>query len=355
MRTVVWLILIVLLLETPVLAEEVSPALSVNVVTPTMDKWPQTIEASGVIQPWHQSVIGTQIGGLAVSEIFVDVGDSVEAGQLLARLQSASLKLEQIQAEASLLTATANVTFAESNLARSERMSGKNWVSDQSLQQLRVNVDLAKAELQKAKAQLEASELALQYAEIRAVDDGIVTERNISLGEVVALGKIAFTLIRQNKMEWLADVDTKESSLIKIGSSVVINTATGKARGQVRTKSPAVNSNTQFSNIYVTLPKNTGVLAGEIVTGYFELASSPVVTLPESSIVWRDGKSMLMRVGDDDRITSMIVKIGRSNGNRIEIITPVDNRARYVVSGGAFLHNGDVVSVVPSLSATTGK
>ena len=71
-------------------AAQPATALTVSVVHPERVEWPEVIQASGTIAPWQEAIVGSEVAGLRLAELTVDVGDEVTKGQLLARFDDAT-------------------------------------------------------------------------------------------------------------------------------------------------------------------------------------------------------------------------------------------------------------------------
>lgn len=327
-----------------------SPVMSVNVVKPRQEDWLRTVEATGFIQPWHMSLLSSRIGGVAVTDIYVEVGEHVKRNQVLAKLDSNALLFDRAKAKANLAKTKANLSLANANLKRSKRLKESQLVSEQGVEQLEIEQELINADLQSAIAQLQAIELAISYSEIVAIDNGIIAERNISVGEVVSVGQPTFSLIRQNKMEWVAEIEAQYAANISPGTTCTIDLGESKTVGQVKRLSPLVDSSSRLNSIFVSVDSAIKVHAGELVRGECIIGSAAVLTLPSSAVVWRDGESLLMVVGEQDQIFVLPVEIGKSRNDRVEILTDIDSNLKIVTSGGAFLNTGDMVSIVSGSS-----
>jgi hypothetical protein len=86
--------------------------------------------------------------------------------------------------------------------------------------------------------------------------------------------------------------------------------------------------------------------------GEFEIGASSGLTLPQAAVVQREGFSYVFRVGADNRAVQTKVGVGRRVGDRIEIVSGLDAKARVVAQGGGFLADGDLVRVVEAAAAS---
>lgn len=78
-------------------------------------------------------------------------------------------------------------------------------------------------------------------------------------------------------------------------------------------------------------------------SGHLDLPASDAATLPDTAIVLRDGRSYVYLLQDDMKVRQQVVTVGRRREGRVEILSSLDEKARIVTSGGAFLNDGTVV------------
>jgi len=143
------------------------------------------VSATGTIRPVVQVQIGSQVSG-TVERLYADFNSRVRAGQVILQLERSSFRARVVQADAAVARAAASVTDAERGLARAQELFAKNYVSQADLDAATVAVELRKADLRQARAQLESAQVDLEHATIRSPIDGVVISRSIDLGQTVA-------------------------------------------------------------------------------------------------------------------------------------------------------------------------
>jgi multidrug efflux pump subunit AcrA (membrane-fusion protein) len=119
--------------------------------------------------------------------------------------------------------------------------------------------------------------------------------------------------------------------------------------GKVRAVAPTVDPQTRNALVYVDIPnvlQNTGIKAGMFARGDFLLGQSSATTVPQASIVPRDGFNYLLLLQPDNRVSQLKIETGRRVGDRVEITTKLPSDAKVVVQGAGFLNDGDLVRVV---------
>ena len=326
------------------------PAMTVTVAQPQNQQLSQRLSANGTVAAWQEASVGAEIGGLRLTEVRVNVGDQVKAGQVLAVFTNDTVLAEINQAKAALNEAKAVASEAQANADRARALQPSGVISAQQFNKDVTAEATAKARVESAQANLAASELHLQKTQVRAPDNGVISARPASVGSVVALGSELFRLIRGNRLEWRADLVSSELFRIKPGQKVRITVASGaEVIGQVRMLAPTVDVQNRTGLVYVDLPASAqGLLKpGMFVRGEFEFGSSKALLVPQQSLVVRDGFQQVYVVGPDQRVKLLKVSVGRRQGDMIEITSGLPLDANVVVRGAGFLTAGDLVKVVP--------
>lgn len=340
------------------------PALTISVVKPQWVSMPATIRANGNIAAWQEASIGAQVGGLRVAEVRVNVGDVVKRDQVLAMFATDTVLADLAVQKAQEAEAAAALAEAQANAGRARSLKNSGALSAQQISQYLTAEQTAKARLEAVRAQVQVQNLRLQFAEVRAPDDGVISARQVSVGAVIPVGTELFKMVRQRRLEWRADVVSEELSRIKVGMPVrVIPASLGKDAtpllGTVRVIGPTVDLQARTAVVYVDLPTIETdvpvVRAGMFATGEFELGDTRVLTLPQESVVMRDGFSYVFKVRDAARVSQVRVEIGRRLGARVEILKGVEDNESIAESGAGFLNNDDVIAIDSTPSPTTSE
>jgi RND family efflux transporter MFP subunit len=321
-------------------------SLTVAVASLQPATFPIRVSANGNIMAWQEASIGTEANGLRLIEVKVNVGDRVRRGQPLATFAADTVEAELAQSRAAVAEADVALAEAAANAERARALKESGALSAQQIQQY-INAERrARAKLDAARAVERMQQLRLAQTRIAAPDDGVVSARAATVGAVVPAGQELFRLIRGGRLEWRAEVAAADLLKLKPGQKVRI-TATGAdvIEGRLRMLAPAIDIQTRNGLAYVDLPSSNTARAGMFARGEFEIGSNEVKTLPQTAVQLREGFSYVMRVGPDSRVIQTKVTPGRRSGNRIEIVGGLDVKDRVVVSGAAFLSDGDLVRV----------
>lgn len=145
----------------------------------------QAVLANGTVQPVNTVNVGTQVSG-TVLERNADFNDHVKKGQILLRLDPATLQARLRQTQAQLSSAQATLALAHSTLQRNERLVAQGFISALALDQSQRELAAAQAGVEVARAQVDAAQTDVNNSVIRSPVDGVVIKRNIEVGQTVA-------------------------------------------------------------------------------------------------------------------------------------------------------------------------
>jgi RND family efflux transporter MFP subunit len=344
--------------QTPAAAPVAKPALTVAVEVPTQVNWGQALTANGSVAAWQEASVGSQANGLRLAEVRAEVGDRVKAGQVLAVFDAEGVQAEAAQTRAALAEAQANAAEAQANADRARSLQSTGALSEQQIAQYTTAAVTAAARVASAQALLAVQELRLKHAQVLAPDSGTVSARTATVGAVVPAGTELFRLIRQGRLEWRAEVTAADLARVKPGQAVTVKAASGaQAQGRVRTVGPTVDPQTRAALVYVDLLPGTpeSIKPGMFATGQLALGGSAATTVPQQSVVNRDGFTYVFVLADGKtgaegtaRVQRLKVQAGRRVGDRVEISggLPDGVPPALVTQGAGFLNDGDLVKVV---------
>jgi RND family efflux transporter MFP subunit len=337
----------------------VRPALTVTTVLPQQVSLPVKLAANGNIVAWQEASVGTEAAGLRLTEVHVNVGDRVRKGQVLATFAAETPRAEVAQSRAALAEAEASAADAAGNAQRARSLQATGALSASQINQYLTAEKTAKARLEAARALLQAQQVRLDQTHVYAPDSGIISARMATVGAVVGSGTELFRLIRQGRLEWRAEVTSAELGRLTPGTTAIVTAASGaRLAGRVRTIGPTVDPQTRSALVYVDLAPLPGMAgnarAGMFARGEFDLGATPALTVPQASVVVRDGFSYLYRVNPDSRVSQVKVQTGRLAADQLEILGGLEADTRVVAAGAGFLNDGDLVRVTEApLAAAT--
>ena len=333
---------------------EQKAALTVTVVQPEQQNWKQTFTANGNIAAWQEVVIGSELSGQRLTRVNVNVGDEVKRGQVLAEINSDTIRADLAAAKASYAEAQAVLADAVTNNKRIQQLRNTGAISAQELTQYQTSQATAQARLDASRAQIESNQLRLAQTQVISPDNGVISARTATVGSLAQTGQELFRLIRDHRLEWRAEVTTSDLYKLKQGMNARIfspDPAQPAITGKVRIIAPVIDPQTRYGLVYVDLPATQAVRMGMFVKGEFDLGEKPALTIPQTALLLRDGFAYVFIVGKNNRVAQQKVTVGRRLADRVEILDLPAN-VKLVASGTGFLTDGDLVTVAKDIPDT---
>ena len=333
---------------------EQKAALTVTVVQPEQQNWKQTFTANGNIAAWQEVVIGSELSGQRLTRVNVNVGDEVKRGQVLAEINSDTIRADLAAAKASYAEAQAVLADAVTNNKRIQQLRNTGAISAQELTQYQTSQATAKARLDASRAQIESNQLRLAQTQVISPDNGVISARTATVGSLAQTGQELFRLIRDHRLEWRAEVTTSDLYKLKQGMNARIfspDPAQPAITGKVRIIAPVIDPQTRYGLVYVDLPATQAFRMGMFVKGEFDLGEKPALTIPQTALLLRDGFAYVFIVGKNNRVAQQKVTVGRRLADRVEILDLPAN-VKLVASGTGFLTDGDLVTVAKDIPDT---
>jgi len=330
-------------------------ALTVTVIQPEIQNWKQTFTANGNIAAWQEVVISSELSGQRLTKVNVNVGDNVRRGQVLAEINSDTIRADLAAAKASYAEAQAVLADAITNNKRIQQLKNTGAISAQESTQYQTSQATAQARLDAAKAQIESNQLRLAQTQIVAPDNGVISARTATVGSLAQTGQELFRLIRDQRLEWRAEVTSEDLYKLKEGMNARVfspDPAQPAVSGKVRMIAPVIDPQTRYGLVYVDLPTTQAVRMGMFVKGEFDLGQKSALTIPQTALLLRDGFSYVFIVDQQNRVSQQKVSVGRRVGDRVEILDLANSNVKLVSSGTGFLTDGDLVTVAKDIPET---
>lgn len=306
-----------------------------------------------------------------VIDLKVDLGDRVERGQLVARLEDDEYLQQLRQAEAEKEVAEANIEEAESDLLVAERelerirvLRGREIAAESELETAEAQLSAARARLRvtrgvlaQREAAVDTARLRVSQTEVRASWDGpveqrAVAERFVSEGANVSANDSLLTLVNVGRLRAVIFVTERDYRLIRVGQEAEVATAAFPGEtfpARVARVAPVFQAGSRQARVELEVENEDELLApGMFVRARLQLREAPdAVAVPRDSLVRRDGREGVFLVEDADEGVARFVpiEIGIREGALIEVRSP-DMSGAIVTLGQNQLNSGTKVRVV---------
>ncbi|PQJ69063.1 efflux RND transporter periplasmic adaptor subunit [Polaribacter butkevichii] len=327
-----------------------TPAIKVAVSKVAINNNSPFLSASGKIQATNSADLSTRMMGY-VKNVHVNVGDKVRKGQLLVSINNTDLQAKKGQVNAGITQAKTAFTNAEKNYNRFKNLYESKSVTQKEMDDMTANYQMAKAGLEAANQMKNEINAQFAYSNITAPFSGVITSKNIEIGDMANPGMPLISLEAPGEFEVIAMVPETEISQIKKGTTVnvLVKSMDKILKGNVTEVSiSAKNTGGQYL-VKINLEKTAvPILSGMFATVQFPVerkTTSALVLIPTQVIIEKGQLSGVYTVSESNTALLRWLRLGRKFGDKVEVLSGLNADESYIVSADGKLFNGAKISV----------
>ena len=332
------------------------PIPTVSVTEVGVSTLPTTVSIIGTIAARYDMPIGVEGDAGRVAAIYVEAGDHVKRGQVLARLNVSVLEPQVANLEAALEQARAEADLAEAEYRRAQAVGASGALSAEETQRRKSATLTAAAKVKVAAAQLAEAQARLARAVVRAPADGIILTRNVEVGQTATPGGEAlFRLSEGGEVELRGQVAEQDLPLLKVGQSVNVR-LTGTTRvyeGHVRLLGAVIDPQTRLGMVRVALTPDPNLRPGAFARADVTVSNADRAVLPQTAVLTDDKGSYVLIVNAQHKVERRAVRVSGIVQNGVTISEGVSGKEQVVATAGAFLQEGELVNPVLKDSGRT--
>ncbi len=327
-------------------------AIVVTVATPSGNE-KQAINISGQVEASQSANISTRVMGY-ITKLNVNVGDHVNKGQLIASISNNDIVAKRGQADAMIAEASDALQNAQKDYDRFTALYKQQSATAKELDNVTLQYNSAKSRLESAKQMRNEVNAMLAYTNLTAPFSGTVTQKLTDAGSMANPGMPIVTIEQSGSYQISAAVPETQINQIKQGQAVTVNiksinkTFTGKVT--------QINQSSQFTGgqyiIKVSIPdkEKNGLYAGmyanlAIASSNKVEVATDAVLVPVSSIINKDQLTGLYTISANNTALLRWVRLGKTFGNKAEVLSGLDNSEQFIVSAEGKLYNGVPVKI----------
>jgi membrane fusion protein, multidrug efflux system len=335
-------------------AAAVAGKTTVTVVEPTQTSSAPELVLPGNVAANQMTSIYSRVDGY-LKKWYVDIGDHVQQGQVLADVEAPQIDADLRMAQAQLELAEANLTLAQTNSARSQQLYQNHVNSQQELDTVLATEQVQKATRDNAAAALTSAQDMKAFEQIRAPFAGTITARYIDVGSLVASGSARtvqklFDLAQSDPVRVFVNVPQADVSSVQAGTpaAVMVDEYPGQTfAGKVAREAGAFDQRSRTLLLEIDVPNPDGRLyAGMYAHAKFALKNpTSALLVPDNSILIDSKGTRVLVVDSSNKIRIKPVTLGRDFGTKSEILGGLDATDRVVQNPTEALQEGMPVSV----------
>ncbi|WP_337169856.1 efflux RND transporter periplasmic adaptor subunit [Gemmatimonas aurantiaca] len=247
-----------------------------------------TIQLSGALRPKDVAVLRAQVAG-TVTDLRVDNGARVQAGQRLLSIRAAGVVSQAAGAKASVAAAEANLAVARKQLEAAQALAAAGAMSVIERQSAEASFQAAQAQLAAARAQATSAEEVAGHTSVVAPFAGVVSNRRRQNGEPVAMNDELLTVVDSRVLELPGQIGVADAGRVRPGQRVqfTLDAFAGETfDGRVARMDPVADAGTRQVGVYVELRNPAGrIVGGQFARGRIDLGASRSVVVPITAVV----------------------------------------------------------------------
>lgn len=299
---------------------------------------------SGSLRPEQSATIRAEVGG-SVLETHAEVGDAVGRGQRLARIEDTGIRDSYLSAQSAVRSAELAVSVAQRDVERNRTLARGGAIAERNVEVSRNALAASQAQLADARARFALAEEQLGSTRITSPIAGVVSERAVGAGDVIAPGAALYTVVDPSSMELEASVPSDQLSALRVGAPVRFEVRGYPGQtfaGKVDRIAPAADPATRQVPIYVSLPNTGGTLvAGLFAQGRVASEQRQALVVPEAAV-------------DETGATPTVLRLRGGRAERVAVRLGIRDQQAETVEIAAGLAPGDTVLTGAARGVTPG-
>lgn len=311
---------------------------------------------SGTLRHEREASVRAQMAG-SVLQTYVDQGQSVATGTVLARIEAGGNDDSYLSARSAVTAAQSSLAIANRELERARRLHEAGAIAERELEMARASVTNSRAMLADARARLASAGKQLGNATVRAPFAGVIGQKSVSAGDVVQPGTLLYTVVDPGSMRLEAAIPVEQVSDVRVGLPVKFTVSGYGGReflGRVTRVSPVVDPVTRQVRIVASIPNAGRALVGGLqATGRLSTSTRNGLVAPDAAIDERGAAPTVLRVkrGIVERVS---VALGARDeaGELVEITAGVVAGDTLLLGAARGITPGTPVRIVAAIGDT---
>jgi HlyD family secretion protein len=317
---------------------------------------PSTISIIGTIGARYDMPIGVEGDGGRVTAVYVEAGDHVKQGQVLAHLNNSVLEPQVTNLEAALDQARADADLATAEYQRAVAVGSSGALSAEETQKRKSAAVTAAAHVKVAAAMLEEGKARLARADVRAPANGIILTRTVEVGQTaMAGGDALFRLSKDGETELRGQVAEQDLPLLKVGQLVDVK-LTGSSKiyqGRIRLLGAVIDPATRLGTAKVSLTADPNLRPGAFARAEVTVSNAERAVLPQTAVLNDDKGTYVLIVNAQGKIERRAVRVTGMVSSGVTVAEGIDPKDQIVTTAGAFLQEGETVKPVVTAAGTS--
>jgi RND family efflux transporter MFP subunit len=326
----------------------------VSVTSPGVTSVTSTVTFTGTISARYDMPIGIEGDAGRIVAVYVEAGDHVKRGQILAKIDESVWQPQVNRLAASLEQAKAQAALSAAEYRRAAAVESAGALSAEEIEKRRALSVTDAANVKVAEAMLAEAQARLARTRVVAPTDGVVLTRRAEVGQTASPGGDAlFRLASGGEIEMRGQVAEQDLAVLTVGqpASIYLVGSTKPYEGRVRLLGAVIDPQSRLGDIRIALKPDTALRPGAFARGSVSVSKAERPILPQTAVLSDNKGPYVYVVGKGDRVERRDVQVGGTISAGIIITGGLTGQERIVTTAAGFLREGEKVLIAPPSSA----
>ena len=333
---------------------EKDAAINVTVSKPSSNN-NNSIDVSGQVEAGTSANISTKVMGY-ITKMNVKVGDNVSRGQLLVTINSDDIAAKKAQTNSMVIEAEAAYKSAQKDLERFTNLYKQQSASAKELDNITLQYNIAKSRVESAKQMSNEVSSLFNYTNLTAPFSGTITQKNAEAGSMATPGMPL--LILEQKGSYQISVAVPENAIAQVHQNADATVSIGSINKILKGRVTQINQSSSFTGgqyivkIGISEADKNGLYAGMYANVSIPIISkekvqntSDIVLVPKSSIENKNELTGIYTISSNNTALLRWVRLGKSFGDKVEIISGLDKNEEFIIHADGKLYNGVPIKI----------
>jgi HlyD family secretion protein len=320
----------------------------VSVIAPGITAVTSSVTFTGAIAARYDMPIGIDGDAGRIVAIYVEAGDHVKRGQLLAKLDESVLVPQVNRLAASLEQARAQAALSTAEYRRAKAVEAAGALSAEDIEKRRATAVTDDAAVKVVAAQLAEAEARLNRTRVVAPVDGTVLTRKAEVGQIASSGSEAlFRVASGGEVEMRGQIAEQDLAALRLGQPASIY-LTGRAQafeGRVRLLGAVIDPLTRLGEIRIALKPDPALRPGAFARGSVTVDHAERPVLPQTAVMSDSKGAYVYIINDTNHVERRAIRVGGSIAAGVIVAQGLTGTERVVTTAGGFLREGELVTV----------
>ena len=329
----------------------------VSVMTPGLKAVTSNVTFTGAIAARYDEPIGNDGDTGRIVGVYVEAGDHVKRGQLLARLNDSVLVQQVNRLQANLEQARAQAELSQAEYRRAQSVAAAGALSAEDIEKRRATAITDTANVKVVEAQLAEANVRVQRTRITAPIDGVVLTRKAEIGQIANPGGDAlFRIASGGEVEMRGQLAEQDLAQVKVGdpATVYLTGLTQPFSGHVRLLGAIIDPQTRLGEIRIQLSPDPALRPGAFARGTVTIGKAQRPVVPQTAVLADAAGSYVYAVTPDNKAHRVAVHVIDTSDDGLIIGSGLTGQERIVGTAGGFLRDGETVQIAAGESAGSG-